>query len=336
MSRLLVMVLGTVGLVGVASACSSTPSTTEAIGSSSAALDTSDWVAVPGTHRLWHPSCVHVIPNGAEGKADGTVWLGVKVIATYEGCMYPPKELQLGGTGWVEWTNENVPTPQYDFAYMTSQWVVPSAPAANDGDWVAFFTAFQTTGDYYGGGAPYGIAQPVLAYGLFGHQYWEILSEELVGQCPGVGCYLYETGGVTVNTNDVIVGTIYDSRNEVMAGGMTYCYSVATGIEAEDITPPGAFTSMFAPWEPWTTAQSGVLETSNISACNQFPTSNSVSFTSPTLLETQDPLCNEPNANIITDWGYFAAGGGFPACGWNILLNASGPGSAMLSWNYSL
>ncbi len=374
MSKFIVMVVGTVGLVGAVGSCSSSSSTRESVGSStpatatetvdssSVAVDTSEWSYVFGLHKLMHPSCIHQIPNGAEGREDGTVWLNGTMIASYGDCAFPavsPHPTHILGQvgGWVENTNENIPTPGDSFTTMTSTWTVPPLPAANN-QFMGFFTSFQTWSAYYGNPSqsdPEDIAQPVLQYGYNPGQaesgelgpWWDIVSWEIINaddclKMPPVGCQVYTSSPLLVQPGDTIQGDLYELEQQINIGGTWYCYPNNTVVEVQDLTPPDVeYAWIIEPWANWQTAQSGVLEAYGTPPqCSDFPPSNSISFTQPTNMYENGPpwLCGATNAN---QGPWTTLSGGSPPDAWATLISTCsisptvGPsGNATLQWTY--
>jgi len=356
MSKLTVVVFGVVGLVGVVGACSSS-SVSQSVGSSSAALklDTSGWTYVFGLHALVHPSCVHQIPDGTMGMPDGTVRRrDGTVIASYEGCAYPPEVVE--SMGWVMDSIQIVPgiTGGNFYSSMINQWTVPLAPPPDltqspNGQLIGVFSAWETWDAVYGpptDGGQYSwhdvaIVQPVLQWGINAgeegtHQVWQILDESVVGTgpCPGVSCNVYETYPQNVGVGDTIVGILQEADN-VIEGPPEQCNPSNTLIQIEDTTLHISST-MFAPWGQWVTANSGVLEGHNIGGCGDFSPGGSISFSAPNpLLVNNQNVNNGCGANSMP--GTWTAENrsvlnGYPNCSWAPTLGVDGLGDVTLRW----
>jgi hypothetical protein len=116
------------------------------------------------------------------------------------------KEAPLPDFGWIEnsgWAN----TGDDPIVYFTTSWVVPPAPASNDGQVVFLFNGLEQGG---AGATPLGpyILQPVLQWGVSyagGGNYWSITNWYVDGQG---GLALYTPPLIQVNPGDVLQGVV--------------------------------------------------------------------------------------------------------------------------------
>lgn len=141
---------------------------------------------------------------------------------------------------------------------LTASWVVPTAPKAN-GALIYLFPSIEPSGS---GGA---IVQPVLQYGVSpagGGNYWAMANWYVTSTTRAY------TLPVQVKAGDSITGTM--SRDSSLSG--TWGVSYAVG----GVTRSQLFSTAYTSWKA---VQGGVLEVYSITACNQLPASNGVTFT---------------------------------------------------------
>jgi hypothetical protein len=220
----------------------------------------SGYVKTP--HGLYHQSCVHELPDGAELDASGNVVLedgtAMPALATcgYQRAMLNAAVSGPVTNGWVEYAAAFAPLP---ITKMTSKFTVPAAPAESTGQLVYFFPGVEPLDGTI-------ILQPVLQWGTSpagGGNSWGIASWSCGPQCV-------HSKLVAVNAGDSITGSITGSNCNA-AGACSW------KIYSNDTTTGHATTlSTKGDTKAYTWMQSGVLEAYNVSGCGQYPSASEV------------------------------------------------------------
>lgn len=208
---------------------------------------------------LYHASCVYDVGDGASVDADGTVERADGSRFQLPECQYlryssvvTPAETN----GWVEdadWTSSTW------VRELTSDMDVPTAPSANDGQTVYFFSGVEPT-------AGEEILQPVLAYrgssGLWTMESW---------YC-GPSCA--HSTMVTVQPGQTLAGSVLGSN--CTSGGVCAKWTITT-----KNTSTGKSTTINRKNDPYVFQWSfgGVLEAYDIVSCADYPASQQISFT---------------------------------------------------------
>jgi hypothetical protein len=158
-------------------------------------------VATPGGFR--HPSLVHrVEPGHALHATDGKVRLMNLASKASRDFREPePSALEFPalGSGWIVYAYWNNGTGKSITSFKT-RWIVPPAPAHDDGQLIYLFNGIQNYG------ANFGILQPVLQWGASpagGGAYWAVASWYVTSS----GAAFY-TPAVKVNEGDTLTGVM--------------------------------------------------------------------------------------------------------------------------------
>jgi hypothetical protein len=276
-----------VSLCGAAAAAS---------GDTPVAEDYSDWVKVPG--GLYHPDCVHEVPNGARVEVNGDVTVAGSVVAHFDACTYTPiltgrrpqgQDSSADGTpcsfygcGWIEDARMSPSLPAGEnISKVESYWTVPPLPSESGAN-VFLWNGIGTQSFSW-------IMQPVLAYGTDtvtapnsdvstsgevygggGGNYWTIASWLVSGPT------IYHSQVYRVSPGDKIWGISFQTgqTTKVVFEGtrvvnqITTDYAVAIVDEnTEDVSLLG----FSMPNVQWNAGYAGVLETGGLNSCAQLP-----------------------------------------------------------------
>lgn len=295
---------------------------TDSLGTSAAPVNVADYVFVPGiSGRALHRDCVHSVPNGAQVRDNGDVYVDGKLVDSFGICTHAPLA-PLPGNGWVEDAHEPIPnSPGYHFSSMTNQWSVPQSPTTSNAAPLYLWSGLENS-------ARNAVVQPVLQWGYngkFGSQEWDMTVWYVYTDATGHLVSVYNHDYLA----NLPVGHLLQADEwDILDPNHPPCGIQSEGIQATDVTS-GQSRSMSVSWQAWGHAFSGVLEGYNISLCSDFPAS-STTFTSPTLNETYEnrtgTYCPTQNGNTNTfaveSW-YSTVG--FPSgCGYNVSLNTNG------------
>ena len=164
------------------------------------------------------------------------------------------------GHAWVEygWTSTST-----SYGELGSNWYVPAAPSANNGQTVYLFPGLEDYNDVVT------IIQPVLGWNSDYASAWGIAS----WNCCTSGT-VYEATPTRVNVGDYIEGYMWDN----CASGTLSCsswdvltYDLTTGNYSE-------LMSTSSQGQTFNWAFGGVLEVYNIAQCSDYPSSGSFNF----------------------------------------------------------
>jgi hypothetical protein len=209
-------------------------------------------------HGLYHQSCVHELPDGAEVDASGHV---VEVDGTtldLPACSHPRAMLRTTAgagssttNGWVEYAGASSKLP---VTKMTARFGVPSAPPRAASQLVYFFPGMEPADGTI-------ILQPVLQWGASpagGGNRWGIASWSCGPRCV-------HSKLVAVSAGDALSGSITGSK--CSATGQCAWTIVTTD------TTTGRSTSISTHGDTgsYTWLQSGVLEAYNVTGCTEYP-----------------------------------------------------------------
>jgi len=278
------------------------------------------WVQIPGA--LIRQDCVHEVPNGAQVEENGDITMEGALVAHYDACPEEPISTRprhgaapqntyepSPGNGWVEAVQEEVSLSSGDnIDKIEGTWTVPSAPFTN-GATIFLFNGLEPTV----GGL---IIQPVLQYGgsyAGGGNYWAIASWM-------VGKNAYVSTLETVNPGDTIQGNTYIKS--------TSGAKLNWAIHAKDLTT-GAWSNLgvWTSGYTWDWAYSGVLEMYNVTSCNDFPATDSITFKGNTVDHGYPSFHPVTPAWYGAWYNYFGNGG--PSCGFSQSVGSS---SNTLAW----
>jgi hypothetical protein len=171
---------------------------------------------------------------------------------------------------WIETASV---TTGFFYGELAASWVVPNAPATNDGQIIYLFPGLEDANDPN----PGTILQPVLGWNAPYTNNWGILS----WNCCVANTVWYSTP-VGVASGDVITGTI---KSNCSAGTQSACTS--WNVTTEDITKGHSTTlvdtSSFGQIFNW--AFSGALEVYDIAQCSDYPLGGALTFTNVKLYD---------------------------------------------------
>lgn len=271
-------------------------------------------VAAPGKVRTpageFDRACAHEIPHGGVVDMEGNVTLDGKAVAHFAKClaaqaMVMPRITEPGlqpptTNGWVEasWANATTISGLTYFNQLNAQWTVPSAPSVAAGQLIYIFPSVEANGA--------SILQPVLQWGnngWFGGNYWTLAS-----------WYVNSAGAwfstpVTVAAGDTIAGYMR-LTNGANSG---YDLWVVNGTDTTNGASSG--TGFQTPKTPFNSAQQGVLEVYNVSACTSYPAAGDVIFTNVTATQA-GPSWN--NYNAVSPGWFAAYWSATPSCSFSV------------------
>ena len=316
--------------------------------------DTSHWVKVPG--GLYHPDCVHEVPNGARIEVNGDVTVAGSVVAHYEACTHTPiltgrrppgQESSAGGTpcnffgcGWIEDARMSPILPAGEnISKVESHWTVPPIPSQSGAD-VFLWNGIGTQNFSW-------IMQPVLGYGpdtvtapnpdvstsgevygSGGGNYWTIASWLVRGLT------IYHSQVYPVSPGDVIRGVSFQTgqSTQMVFVGTRVTYQIVTdyAVAIEDLTTQEVSLLGFSmPNVQWNQGYAGVLESGGLSSCSQLPPGPGTYFYDVQI------YAGYPTPTYLTpNWGgffdNFPDGNGIPTgkgpqCHYKIDINNSNP-----------
>ncbi len=189
--------------------------------------------------------------------------------------------------GWAARADDVTPAVEWLFA----TWTVPSAPSSNIGQTVYLFPGLEpaATGDT--------ILQPVLAWnGLYAPAGWGIYS----WNCCRNGNQLHSPA-VSVSAGETISGYVWGTN----CNGMT---SVCNNWQVRASSTANSSTLNTDSYgEPIDWVFGGVLEAYNLTACNQYPASSSVTFQNLTVHQVG-------GATLVPVWSASITPGVTPDC----------------------
>jgi hypothetical protein len=326
-----------------------------AVGASSdkpVAEDYSHWIKVPG--GLYHPDCVHEVPNGARVEENGDVTVAGSVVAHYDTCPHTPirtgrhaeglEPAPIGtpcngvGCGWVEdaqmWPT--LPVGQ-NISVVQSRWTVPPLPSES-GAYVYLWNGIGTQSYSW-------IMQPVLQYGAatatapdpdvytsgevygsLGGNYWFIASW-LVGNTD-----TYHSTGYRVSPGDTILGVSWQvgETTKVIFEGTRIVNRITTDydIQITDLNTD-ALSELYVSIAnvQWNAGYSGVLEAQGLTSCAQLPPGPGTYF-SDVEIETGYPTQTYLAPNWTWVFDDFHGWGG-PQCGYQVDINNRNPAASL-------
>jgi len=276
-------------------------------------------VAAPGKLRTpageFDLACAHEIPNGASIDADGNVMHEGRLVSRVMPCL-ARQAMQLPAltkpglqppttNGWVEasWANATTISGLTYFNSLDATFTVPSAPSTAAGQLIYLFPSLEANGA--------AILQPVLQWGSnggFGGNYW-VLASWYVSSTTA----LYSTP-VRVNAGDSITGVI-----RLLSGSGSTNSWLVTGTDTTTGVSSG--TGFTTPSTPFNSAQQGVLEVYNVSACTSYPAAGDAIFSNVTATQA-GPSWNIYNA---VSPGWFATSwAATPSCSFSVSNFGSG------------
>ena len=248
----------------------------------------------------FHPSCVLKVAGGETLLAGGRILQRVDgTLESIPACQYPHyaasgKILAAGATkvesptisGWVESASVTTST---SYGEIVATWIVPPAPASNNGQTVFFFPGMEDANDVVS------IIQPVLQYGSSeagGGNNWAIASWNC---CPS-GTADYSTL-VSVNSGDVIQGTV----KSTCSAGTESCskWNITTADETSGQST--ALSNSPSEGQTFNWAFGGVLEAYNIAQCSDYPPNGALSFYNLALYDYNFNQISNPSWSL-TDW----------------------------------
>jgi|CZKY01.1.fsa_nt_gi hypothetical protein len=270
-----------------------------------------DFVVTP--FGYFHPSCVNHLAKGdvllqdegAVQRADGTYENiqecayphfeadGTKVVGDVRPVGDGDSEPPYIGHSWIEYASIHT-SANYGAVY--SEWDVPDAPSANDGQVVYLFNGLeQHSGDVT-------IIQPVLGWNADYGSAWGIAS----WNCCKKGT-VWEATPAPVNVGDHLFGSMYNN----CSAGTTKCssWTIYTG-DLENGNASVLVTSNLGQTFNW--AFGGVLEVYYITQCSDYPAPTNylqgIGFYNQTVL-------NDEFVSITPAWTVTNVSGGLtPQC----------------------
>lgn len=343
-------------LAGLAvSLCGAAPA---ASGDKPVAEDYSHWVKVPG--GLYHPGCVHEVPNKARIGVNGDVTVAGSVVAHFDACTHTPiltgrrpqgQESSGGGTpcnfgcGWIEDARMTPTLPASEnISEVQSNWTVPPLPSESGAN-VFLWNGIGTQSFSW-------IMQPVLGYGSDsvtapnsavstsgevygsgGGNYWTIASW-LVS-----GATVYHSKVYRVSPGDTIRGVSFQTGQTTktlfeglrVINQITNDYTVA--IEDEN-TGDLSELGFSMPNVQWNAAYSGVLETGGLTSCAQLPPGPGTYF-----YDVQIYTGYPTKSYLTPDWyphfdnfpdQYGNATGNGPQCDYKVDINNGNPAAGLV------
>jgi hypothetical protein len=207
--------------------------------------------------------------------------------------------------GWVEasWANATTISGLTYFNSLTASFTVPSAPSTAAGQLIYLFPSVEANGA--------AILQPVLQWGnngWFGGNYWTLASWYVSATTA-----VFSTP-VTVSAGDSITGFI-----RMTGSGSSTDSWVVSGTDTVSGVSSG--TGFATPKTPFNSAQQGVLEVYNVSACTSYPAAGDIIFSNVTATQA-GPAWNTYNA-VAPGWfpAYWSAS---PSCSFQVSDFGSG------------
>jgi hypothetical protein len=267
-----------------------------ASGEKPVAEDYSHWVKVPG--GLYHPDCVHEVPNGAHIEMNGDVTVAGSVVAHFDACTHTPiltgRPLQEQGTpasgtpcnfygcGWIEDARMWPTLPAGEnISEVESYWTVPPPPSQS-GAAVFLWNGIGTQSFSW-------IMQPVLTYGSDtvtapnskvstsgevygsgGGNYWSIASWLVSGPT------IYHSQVYRVSPGDKIWGISFQTgqSNEIVVLGTRVLTQIVTDYAVaivDENTGDLSLLGFSMANVQWNAGYAGVLEGGGLTNCAQLP-----------------------------------------------------------------
>lgn len=278
------------------------------------------YLQLPGGRQV-HKSCIYEAPNGGSVDehhnildADG------KVVGHITKCPYPTllAGSSQGATinNWVEHA-EVAPVTISGLAYFNeieSTWYVPDPP---------YYTLFYTPNDYLWNGimdANSGeccgsLLQPVLGWNEpGGGKYWSIEAGDYDGT---FGSYVHSTP-ITVSSGEQIRGGTY------IQSATSYRITVFSITQNKSTT----LTVTFTPTNNYSKAYPAVLESYNVSTCQELPwdlgSAQAATVFTLTQLWQAGPAWNnftDESTNWTNVSGIVDSSSGTPQCGYSVNIN---------------
>ena len=252
----------------------------------------------------FHPSCVRQMAEGEALLEDGRVLQHADgTLENIPSCDYPRYTAhgEIGGEGpltnYIEWAQATTST---SYGGLTATWVVPPAPASNDGQTVYFFPGLDDINDTVT------ILQPVLGWNSFLLPgAWSIASWNC---CVPSTSTNWHSPAVSVSPGDEIKGIIWDT----CGAGTVSCptWKVIT----EDVSTGRSTTLSDTPSEGQTFnwAFAGALEVSiNLIQCSDYPPNGALTFSDVALYDYNFDRVSNPG------WSFTNKASGLaPQCGY--------------------
>jgi hypothetical protein len=281
-------------------------------------------------------SLVYEVPNGASVESDGRVTLNGDVLAKVDALATPqgpanatpPTDHNPAVANWVAYTWANVPSGGAGyFNSIDADFTVPTPPrssASQDGSIVYLFPSVENSDS---------IVQPVLQYGAGpagGGDYWGVANWLCYAAGSGTPCphstLMRVNPGDHITTSTTMTGLSTTSQTWV--------------VTATDVTTGTQVTTTFNPdTNPFTSAQSGVLEAYGLQNCEDYPDTSEMSFFNVSVTKAgsswSDYVAVTPTWTANTISAASEAAQGYPStCGFNAWVSPTGPGAglAWLDW----
>jgi hypothetical protein len=253
----------------------------------------SDWVSTPG--GWYHKSCVHEVPSGSRGEANGMVHRPDGTSIQIPPCHYPhgQRRGQNGvpsGTAdpsldsWIISRSRDVGTAHRS---IVADWTVPLDPSVS-------YSGAQVYYAFPGLSNSNTIIQPVLAYHHDGSNVWQLGSWSCGPSCT-------HSTLISTSAGHSIHGTVTASG----CSGGTCTWTIVT----QDVTSSTSTTWTVTSDDGYQTSYSGVIEVhGGLTSCGAFPT-NALKMTNVAITDASGTISSP-------SWFETLTSGLSPSCGW--------------------
>jgi hypothetical protein len=281
-----------------------------------------DYVQTPG--GSFHRSCVYEVPSGSRLHADGRVLHNGREIAKRAACPHkrrsnPSRQLPTVNS-WVSSSHTTAATNAHGynwFNFMAGWFHVPTADPGANGQLLYFFNGLVTPSSTH-------IIQPVLQWGTSpagGGNKWSIAS-----------WYVDNMGNATHSSLiDVLPG-------ELLLGGMSGSNCTSVGVcdwwlyivRHTNGQPNGTSGLSISATSRFNWAFKAALEAYDVTACNQYPTSDMIIFYDQYLYMPGPAVSDYNDVTNTQTWTNDVTAGLNPSCSETVTTFTGG--HATLEW----
>jgi len=294
------------------------------------------FVATPAGY--FHPSCIAEIHDGERVNADGLVERADGTVRSLPTCAYPHYAAVPGRAGPRQpppfigndnWKADASTTAFGAVDFIQASWTVPPSPTATGT--VYYFPGFEHSPT-----ADSGILQPVLAWnGADAPSGWVIYSWD----CCVAGVTVTHSTPISVSDGASVSGYV-SGTNCNMTNDVCNDWEVQTTVATGPSTSLSTTLDTTSIGDTMDWAFGGVLESGNVSACGQYPSTGTITFSNIVLhqlgggnvspqffdvAEPRTPQCvssvTSTASSVTINW----CGAGLNACGSQCVNLSSDP-----------